>query len=141
MKHITGKKSKENSMWTSILIGIVCSLLVSFIGVIIITFLINKESFGLNTGGGMSAVIWFGSSFAGAAIACKFTNRQYFIVSAVTALGYLLILAGMQIMFFDSQFYQIWKGILAALAGILPCILLFGRTSGRKKGKIKYRPV
>ena len=84
MKHITGKKSKENSMWTSILIGIVCSLLVSFIGVIIITFLINKESFGLNTGGGMSAVIWFGSSFAGAAIACKFTNRQYFIVSAVT---------------------------------------------------------
>ena len=43
--------------------------------------------------------------------------------------------------FFDSQFYQIWKGILVALAGILPCILLFGRTSGRKKGKIKYRPV
>ncbi len=141
MKYISGNKTKTNPIWTSILIGISFSILISFIGAIITTFLINKGSLGENASGGMSVVIWFASSFVGVAIACKIANRQYFVVSTVTVLGYLLILIGIQIMFFGSQFYQIWKGILTAAAGILPCILMFGKTSGRKKGKIKYRPV
>lgn len=141
MKHITGTKTKENKMLTAALIGILFSLLISLIGVIVITFFINKGSLEDHSGGAVPTIIWFASSFAGTAIACKILNRQYFVISAITVLGYLLILTGIQIMFFDSAFYQIWKGILTVLAGMLPSILLFGRSSGRKKGKIKYRPI
>ena len=141
MKYITGTKSKVMPLWTAVLIGILFSLLVSFTGALIKTLLINKGSLQENTNGVLSAVIWFASTFVGSVIACKIVNRQYFVVSVITFSGYLLFLVGMQIIFFDSKFYQIWKGVLAAAVGIIPCILMFARTSGRKKAKIKYRPV
>ena len=139
MKHISVNKSKTNPIWMGVLVGIILALLISLVGAVLSAFLINEGNIGENAYWGISSIVWFLASFLGTASASKAASQQCIIVSAITALGYLLIIAAIQILFFDSQFGSIWKAMLIVAAGLLPTILIFCRPEGKKKAKIKYR--
>lgn len=141
MKHISTNKSQKNSIWISLLWGAVVALLISLIGSLLATFLINAGSIQENAYPVIAIALWFVSSMIGSLVACKKASQQYLIVSALTVVGYLFVLIAVQILFFESQFGQMWKAILIGVAGIIPSILICSKTEGRKKAKIKYRPI
>ena len=141
MKHISTNKSQKNSIWISLLWGVVVALLISLIGSLLGTFLINAGSIQENAYPVIAIALWFVSSMIGSLVACKKASQQYLIVSALTVVGYLFVLIAVQILFFESQFGQMWKAILIGVAGIIPSILICSKTEGRKKAKIKYRPI
>lgn len=141
MKHISTNKSQKNSIWISLLWGAVVALLISLIGSLLGTFLINTGSIQENAYPVIAIALWFVSSMIGSLVACKKASQQYLIVSALTVVGYLFVLIAVQILFFESQFGQMWKAILIGVAGIIPSILICSKTEGRKKAKIKYRPI
>ena len=141
MKHISTNKSQKNSIWISLLWGAVVALLISLIGSLLGTFLINTGSIQENAYPVIAIALWFVSSMIGSLVACKKASQQYLIVSALIVVGYLFVLIAVQILFFESQFGQMWKAILIGVAGIIPSILICSKTEGRKKAKIKYRPI
>ena len=141
MKHISTNKSQNKSIWISLLWGAVVALLISLIGSLLGTFLINTGSIQENAYPVIAIALWFVSSMIGSLVACKKASQQYLIVSALIVVGYLFVLIAVQILFFESQFGQMWKAILIGVAGIIPSILICSKTEGRKKAKIKYRPI
>ena len=140
MKQVTAKKSQNRSIWLPLIWGITAALLTSIFGAFLGTLLINAGSVQENAYPVITIATWFLSTMIGSFVACKHAAQQYLVISVLTVIGYLLFLIALQILLFNSQFDQIWKGIVVSFAGIIPSILICGRTKGRHKAKFKYRP-
>ena len=141
MNHISNKQSNSSVIWTSALIGVLSALVVSVIGSVICTFFINTGNIGEGAYSGIAVVLWFLSSLIGTMTACKKASKQCFLLSIITSIGYIMVLSGVQILLFNSEFNRIWRGILAITAGMIPTILSCKKAEGRNKPKIKYRAV
>lgn len=134
-------KPKTRSIWLSIVFGALTAILISAAGAIVGTALINGGKVSETAYPALSAISWCLSSFIGSLVASKTAGQQALIVSGAAIAAYILILAAIQILFFDSQFREIWKGLLICIAGIIPTLLIFGRSKGTKKSKVRYRRV
>jgi len=139
MKNILNTKTKGGSFWISALTGILSAILTTIIIAMLGAFMISEGMLGEKSYRVLSVVCWFASAFIGMLIACKKNKEQHLTVSAVTALGYLLVLVSIQILFFYSQFNQIWIGILVIMVAVIPVLWICNLSKGHKKGKVKYR--
>lgn len=139
MKKKFSSKPKTHSIWLSMVFGALTAILISVAGAIVGTALINGGKVSETAYPAISAIIWCLSSFVGTLVASKTAGQQALLVSGTATAAYMLILTAVQILFFDSQFNEIWKGILICIAGIIPTLLICGKSGGQKKSKIRYR--
>lgn len=141
MKQMLTNKSKHNSIWTSVAIGLLAAVILTILGAILGTTLINGGKIQETAYPVISAIILCISSFFGTLITTKKASQQLLIAAGTTVLGYLLLLAGIQILFFEGEFHSLWRGILLSVVGTIPTILISMKPHGHKKGKVKYRRV
>lgn len=140
MKQGVNHKSKSPSIWSATAFGIILSAVLSFVGAMICASLINQGMAGEQSYSVLSFVIWLIAAFCGTFVAATLAKQKYLIVCGMTVFGYLLFLTAIQIMFMDSQFQDVWKGIAVSVLGMIPTILLCGRSKVGRKTKVKYKP-
>ena len=139
MNQLLKNKTKHNSIWASIAIGVLAAMIITILGALLGTALINSGKIQDTAYSAISAVALCVSSFAGTLIASKKSGQQLLITAGITVLAYLLLLAAIQILFFESGFHSVLRGIFMSALGMIPTILLSLKPSGRKRGKVKYR--
>lgn len=112
------------------------TLLLSAIGVSII----HNGKISNSMAGWISAVVWAISAFCGGMLSLKLNKEQKWIVSGAVGVGYVLLLATVNILFFEQTFAGIGIGILSVLAGLTGAMLLNFKSKSSNKKKMKYRP-
>jgi len=135
------KINNHTSMPLAIIIGILASIIITIIGMLLCTALINGGSITEHTMSIMCPIIWFLASFAGAVLSSLIAGRQYLVACGVPAVCYFVILFAVSAMFLDGQYETIGWGILSDLLATILAIMLFLKKGSGKKTKFKFRPI
>ncbi len=125
----------------AILIGVLTSLLVTMVGMVLLTQLQNSTAIGENALITIRPIIWFFSTFLGCTIAAVIADRQYLLICSMTAAVYFGLLVIVSALFLESGYDAIGVGIISIAVGIVPAIMFFFRKNNAKKTKIKYRKI
>lgn len=133
-------KNNLTSIPLAVVIGTLISLVVTILGMIFCTAMINGGNITENTMSIMCPIIWATASFAGAVSSALIAGRQYLITCGLPAVCYFIVLFAVSAMFLDGRYETIGWGILCTSVAALLAIFLFTRKGSVKKTKFKFRP-
>ena len=132
-------KKKELSMPAGIGIGAGVGLVITLIGGIMLTFLLTGEKLSVESMGYGTMVIQFVGALLGSITATLCYKQRKMIVSLITAGVYLLVLMGINALFFDGQYERMGGSLLVvAIAGIAAAFVGNGGGKMSKRRK-KFR--
>lgn len=129
-------------MPAGILAGIAIALVLALLGAALLAYLILSEKLSYSAMGYGSKLILALAALIGCRAAGAMSEGKGAVVSAVTALGFLLLLIGIHALFFEGQFAEIPSTAVAigTGGGIASIPGLKGKKSGGKRRKISaYR--
>ena len=136
------KQYKQKGIPTSggaIVFGVGCALLVSILAIAGGAELVNSQILPESGLGWMGVIIPFMGVLGGTVLYNTVADNSGFVPILVIGGVYLSILVAANILFFDSQFEEVWRQITGALAGMLPCVLHGLGITPAKKPKYRYR--
>ena len=135
------KHNNELSPLVAAIIGICLSLLISIFAALGVSSMIGKEAIE-TSGSWMNCLIWCVSVLCGVMVGSALSTAQKIIMSAIISAGYLIIMCGTGILFFNDGFYKIGIGFLSVLAAFgITTGLQFWKGRGKSGTKrYKYRP-
>ena len=137
------KKAVQSGHKSKIAIAVVCgiaiscliSLLISLIG----SALIARGVLGENRYGILCVICWVCSAAAGSITVLAISKPNKLSICFITVIGYLFLLIGNNVLFFDGIFQSLWKGIILSLTGMIAVFYIIAGKKGSKKRKISYR--
>ena len=109
--------SSKHSVITGTLIGVLSSFVISILMIIGITTLVAGGKIANNVMEIALFMIRTCSVCAGILIAASWVNEKCFVVSAIVALGYLLLLVCLSVIIFDSFLNGILRGVISTVVG------------------------
>ena len=123
----------------SICIGLAASIVVTFFGILVSSYIASKTIVGKNFEIIITWGTWMLSSFAGCIIG-KVTSKEYHILEAMLiGIGYLFMLTAIQILFYDAKFHRMLEGIMAIILGILVFILTSAYKPKKQNRKFRLK--
>ena len=120
------------SQSAAIVCGIITALLLSVILSVLIVNLVLQGSMRENIISGVVFVIRTISVLSGALICGILLKRDYLKLTGIIAVGYLIILIGMGIVFFDGSFKNFVTGAISVLIGAVVAVLILLRPKGNR---------
>ena len=141
MKQKGKVNSSERSLPVSIAWGLLMMILLSLVGLFVGTSIINSGNATVTIIKINISALWLLSSLLGCAVSAALAKKQILIVCLGCVIGYIAILSGIQIIFFDSDLSEIWMAMLICVIGALPAILLNTRNKAgtHQKKRIRFR--
>ena len=139
MKRVHSAKKKENNIITHITLGIILSLLSTFILSILITTLLDKEILELKAIPIITNISHALSVFIGTIVAITLHKEKLAIVAGTIAGTYLVIALCANMLLFSNGFEGIGAGIISIFIGGLIPILLKTMVFGKKRNTVKIR--
>ena len=136
MKNTT--KSKNNAIWFGVLTGTCLALAVSLIGTLLGAALLNADTIQEGSLFPVTVGIWAVAAFAGAIVTVSLTESSKLIALLVTNGLYLLVLASIGILFFETNFGRTIPAFLAVVAANIPVVVIMINAKGRKSKKMRY---
>lgn len=132
------RKTKDNRpIALAVGVGIIAAFIITIIGAVAATYAVSGGTTSQEAVKIIASVIWIVSSFAGCIIASKMAGKSVLPVCLLSALGYIALLAAIQVIFFDSGFSEIIMPVLIASAATLP-VILWNRSASRGKRTNKH---
>lgn len=123
-------KGKGHSTTSSILIGIGVSLVLSLLLSLLLTSLTVNGSITEDNGNLLVSAVRGLSVLIGSLIGAGIEKGKYIPVIGITSLGYLLVIMGVGILFYDGGFHGFGSGVISVLIGAcVACILKIVRWS------------
>lgn len=123
----------------AIIIGIIAALAFTLIGSLAASAIISGSDVGEGFYRYASWSIWALSVIIGC-IAERIVSKNNNLLGTVAAtVGYVIVLCGIQMLFFDSIFQNLVQGIGIILAGMLLSILLLANKNAGNKKKFRFR--
>ncbi len=132
-------KKRNTSMPIAVMGGVIVSLIVTVVGMMISTQLLNSSRITENMMSFICPVIWFLSSCFGGIAASIIESKNFLLTSTLSATVYFAVLFTLSAMFFEGNYNSIGWGILSVLLGIIPGLFLFLKKSKSAKVKFKLR--
>jgi putative membrane protein (TIGR04086 family) len=124
------------SMPRAIAIGLVVSIVITFIGAAIGAWLLSSENVGETSIGHIAVVILLLSSIAGAFMSAGIAKEKRLPVCVLTGAAYLLSLLAITSLFFEGSYSGVGECALVILAGAISAALLgLKRRNSAQKNK------
>ncbi len=126
----------KNSTVSKIAVGTALALLVSIIGAAVLAALTVGEKISTDSIAMWKLALLFLGALCGTLVGTKLADGQALLVGGLICICYLLVLAAINIMFFDGVFQGVMGSVLVALAGgaISIALAVFGKgKSGRRR--------
>jgi len=134
-RHITAKAGQ--SLTTVIVVGILVASLLSILLTALVTNLVLNGSFGENSVAPIIFVIRTISLFIGALIGGALSKHKILLQVSLTALGYMIVLLGIGIVFYDGSFKHFLSGAVSVLAGGVAALLILQRPKNKSRRRTK----
>ena len=126
------------SLTSAIIVGVIAASLLS----ILLTALLSSFVLNGRISEGSTDIIIFliraVSLMAGTLIAAAIYKQKYLSLVGFTVLGYLLVLLGTGIVFFDGSFNRFLSGVASILVGGIVSLLILTRPKSQSRRPIKY---
>ncbi len=120
-------------------IGTMISVLITIVGTVACTQLMNLSTVSEKGIVVLCPVIWFISSFVGCIVAARGIGKRVVLTIAISAVLYFAVLFSVSAIFLDGNYGAIGWGILSIALGAVLSIILNLRKNCRSKPKFKYR--
>lgn len=133
------KRRHTASVPMAVVIGTLCSLLTTIIGMMIAAQLINTSAISEDTLAVICPGIWFLSSFVGSIVTTALASKQILLASSVSSVAYLGVLFVIAAMFLEGNYGKIGWGILSVILGMVPAVFIYLKKSSPSKSKFKLR--
>lgn len=134
-----GIMQKKNTIYSAIGKAVIIALIVSAAGAFAGALMQSKEILSEESSGLLSFAVWVIAAFAGAISSTRFAGSESILPALLTNLMYAVILAGIGILFFESNFRNILGALLALLAGMVPAIFIIINHIPGKNKRIRYK--
>ena len=130
----------SNCIVSSIVLGVLVSLIINFAGALIAAVLISGERITESSHQIASLISNFTAILVGSITGMKKAGKKLLIVAASTACAFYLMNLAITIMFFEGNFNQLGAGLAAVLGGFGLASFICLRPAGRKrKNNVKLR--
>ena len=134
-----GIMQKKNTIYSAIGKAVIITLLVSATGAFTVALMQSKEILSEESSGILSFTVWAIAAFSGAMSSTRFSGTESILPALLTNLVYAAILAGIGILFFESNFRNILGALLALLSGMVPAIFIIINHIPGKNKRIRYK--
>lgn len=139
MKRYRQNENQHKINMKAITIGMIAALVFTFIGSLVASAIISGSYVGEGFYRSASWGIWVLSAMIGC-IAERIVSKNNSLLGMVaTTIGYIIVLCGIQMLFFDSAFQNLVQGIGIIFAGMLLSILLLANKNAGNKKKFRFR--
>lgn len=126
------------SLASAVTVGVIVALLLGLLLTALLTNLTLNGGLREEGAGIFIFAVRFISVLVGALIAGVILKEKYLPLVGFTALGYLLVLLGIGIVFFDGSFKHFLSGVGSTLLGGVVSILILKSPGARKHKPAKY---
>lgn len=137
MKNRTSKQS--HSIYGVVGKALIIALIVSIVGAFVGTLMLNNEILPEESAKMIAFVIWVIAAFTGSISSSRFSGTESILPVLITNLTYAAVLAGIGILFFESNFGNILAAFLAIIAGSVPAILIAINNKSKNHKRIRYK--
>lgn len=117
MRNNLGYGNKEASVTVALLLGSIVSLIVTIIGAVILSKLMDAEMIQESSVGYAVPLILIAASYLGCRIGAGKYKRKGMMISMVVAGIYLTVLMSINALFFEAQFNGVGVTLLVILCG------------------------
>ena len=132
-------KQMSSTISAAVIRGVVSALSITLIGSIFGALLWNQESVPEGSTFFITVIIWAIGAFVGSILSINTISPNPVLSLMLTNACYILILLGVGILFFDSDFGNIFIALLAVIAGGIPAVLFYFNRTPKKHKKIRYK--
>ncbi len=126
-------KGINRSFATNILLGVAAALIISFALSALLTSLVMSGKIEEARGSFFIFGIRLLSVMVGCLVSTALIKEKHLPVVGCAAAGYLIVIVGMGIVFYDSSFQNFLSGVLSVLAGAIAAMLI------KLRGPVKRR--
>lgn len=126
------------SLTWAIIVGVIAASLLSILLTALLTNFVLNGHLSEGSAGVIIFLVRVVSMLVGALIAAVIYKQQYLPLIGFTALGYLLVLLGTGIVFFDGSFKHFLSGVTSVLVGGIISLLILTRPKNKSRRAIKY---
>ena len=137
MKKTRSMRKKDTGIAAHITVGVVLSLISTFIFSILLTILVEREVVSIKNAPMFVMGIHALSTIIGSMLAVFLEKGRIALVAGIVTAGYFLILLSINMLIFSSGFEGMGQCVLASLAGGLISVLINMRGSRKRKYNIK----
>ena len=133
MKKLRTTSGKEKSIITCVVIGLITTILLSFILTIVLTSFVQKGQLAEdgNAGVFITRII---ATLTGGLVGAGFSKKKFLPVIGTISLGYFVILISIGLLLLDGSLNNLWHGLLSTLiGGIIACLIKLKPQTTRKK--------
>ena len=138
MKKMYSLKGNDNGIVFCVCVGIVVALIISAVLSIGLTSLIEKGKLDENGATGVFFVR-FVSMLAAGLIGTGLSAKKLLPIIVAIAAGYLLVLVGAAILFFDGSLKGIFGGLLSVAAGAVVALVIRLKPQTTRNKLIRYK--
>ena len=132
-------KQMSSTIYAAVIRGVVSALAITLIGSIFGALLWNQESVPEGSAFFITVIIWAIAGFVGSILSINTISPNPLLSLMLTNACYILILLGVGILFFDSDFGNIFTALLVVIAGGIPAVLFYFNRTPKKHKKIRYK--
>ncbi len=124
---------KEKSILFAVCIGVSISILVTLVGVFIMSLLISNETVSNDTIGYFVLIVTLISSMLGGVSAIAIAKRKFVIVCLSTLIAFALALISVTAMFYGGQYSGVPVTLLIIFCGGICSVMIASKMIGRQK--------
>lgn len=129
------KKSRELSITSAVICGIIGSIIISILLLLVVATLINNSYLEISAGRFVVILIHALSVFIGSVGAGKIAGEKWGTVCSAVGCGYLLLLVIISLLFLDGLHGQLLAGTIAIATGCGASMLLCAHKKASKRKK------
>jgi len=132
-------KTGGRSVTLSVVIGVAIAAVISLLLNMGLTSLVMNGHIEANDTAFFVFAIRAVSVIAGGLVAAALAREKMLLLIGLTSIGYLLLLIGLGIIFYDSSFLNFGSGVISAAVGAACACVLKLKAPRKKKHSVKYK--
>ena len=132
------KAKTKQSVFLSIMVGVICSLLISTFMLVGLTNVVIKGKIGIGVSGLLIHFVRFTAVLIGVILSTLLVKDNYLITSGAVTIGYVLLLGLLCVLIYDSSFYGFWIGVLSSVLGGGAGMLIGLKLQHRPRSRVRF---